>query len=101
MQLLLLGVALVAASFYAGTLFGSSASPALVLPPSRPLSPDSSRAKGAYRHFSPRVCRHRDPPSDSISQSTSSGLLRKTCLWFLAVVEICVPDSGLWFAGIV
>jgi len=47
-QLLLVGVALVAASFYAGTLFGSSASPALVLPPlSRPGSPDSSRSKGA------------------------------------------------------
>jgi len=47
-QLLLVGVALVAASFYAGTLFGSSASPALVLPPlSRPGSPDSSRSKVA------------------------------------------------------
>ncbi|CAN6337777.1 unnamed protein product [Urochloa humidicola] len=46
-QLLLLGVALVAASFYAGTLFGSSASPALVLPPSRPRSLDSSRFKAA------------------------------------------------------
>nr|CAB3465414.1 unnamed protein product [Digitaria exilis] len=45
-QLLLLGVALVAASFYAGTLFGSSASPALVLPTSRPQSPDSSISKG-------------------------------------------------------
>ncbi|CAN6333276.1 unnamed protein product [Urochloa humidicola] len=46
-QLLLLGVALVAASFYAGTLFGSSASPALVLPPSRPRSIDSSSSKVA------------------------------------------------------
>ncbi|KAM0897133.1 hypothetical protein ACQ4PT_022749 [Festuca glaucescens] len=41
-QLLLLGVAFVAASFYAGTLFQSSASPAVVLPPSGSRSPDSS-----------------------------------------------------------
>ncbi|KAF8765799.1 hypothetical protein HU200_008310 [Digitaria exilis] len=55
-QLLLLGVALVAASFYAGTLFGSSASPALVLPTSRPQSPDSSISKVAdARMFTNRV----------------------------------------------
>lgn len=46
-QLLLLGVALVAASFYAGTLFGSSASPALVLPPSGARLPDSSMSQDA------------------------------------------------------
>jgi hypothetical protein len=46
-QLLLLGGALVAASFYAGTLFGSS-SLALVLPPSGPRSPVSSRTQGEH-----------------------------------------------------
>ncbi|KAM0885993.1 hypothetical protein ACQ4PT_029978 [Festuca glaucescens] len=46
-QLLLLGVALVAASFYAGTLFQSSASPAVILPPSGSRSPDSSNPQVA------------------------------------------------------
>jgi hypothetical protein len=45
-ELLLLGVALVVASFYAGTLFQSSASPAVVLPPSGSRSPDSSNPQG-------------------------------------------------------
>ncbi|KAL6838235.1 hypothetical protein ACP4OV_031951 [Aristida adscensionis] len=43
--LLLLGVALIAASFYAGTLFRSSASSAVLLPPSGPRSPDSSKSQ--------------------------------------------------------
>ncbi|EAY97833.1 hypothetical protein OsI_19755 [Oryza sativa Indica Group] len=42
-QLLLLGVALVAASFYAGTVFRSPSAPALLLPPSASRSPDPSR----------------------------------------------------------
>ncbi|GJN14375.1 hypothetical protein PR202_gb01197 [Eleusine coracana subsp. coracana] len=54
-QLLLLGVALVAAAFYAGTLFGSSASPALVLPPSGPRSPVSSRTQADAPLFTNKV----------------------------------------------
>lgn len=75
-QLLLLGVALVAASFYAGTLFGPSASPELVLPPSRPQSPDSSRSKGAYLHLPSSVWLRSDPLVDRIS-SPLRGFLEK------------------------
>uniref|UniRef100_A0A0E0L1W7 Methyltransferase n=1 Tax=Oryza punctata TaxID=4537 RepID=A0A0E0L1W7_ORYPU len=53
-QLLLLGVALVAASFYAGTVFRSPSAPALILPPSGSRSPDSSITQGAPK-FTNRV----------------------------------------------
>uniref|UniRef100_A0A0D9ZYG6 Methyltransferase n=1 Tax=Oryza glumipatula TaxID=40148 RepID=A0A0D9ZYG6_9ORYZ len=53
-QLLLLGVALIAASFYAGTVFRSPSAPALLLPPSASRSPDPSRTPGAPK-FTNRV----------------------------------------------
>jgi hypothetical protein len=100
-QLLLLGVALVAASFYAGTLFGPSASPELVLPPSRPQSPDSSRSKGAYLHLPSSVWLRSDPLVDRISSPLRGFLEKKKRLMAtvvrgsLLVVVICAAYLGL------
>ncbi|KQK06572.1 probable methyltransferase PMT7 [Brachypodium distachyon] len=61
-QLLLLGVALVAASFYAGTLFQSSASPALILPPPGSRSRDSSNPQDAPEFANRVIVTYRTTP---------------------------------------